>query len=525
MASDDRLCVIGIDAADDALVERWCAEGALPTLDRLRRTGTSVPLRHADALPSGAVWPTIYTGTHPGRHGIVHPLSIVPGTLKLQSVVPDACPEPPVWSLLAEAGARSIVVDVPFARLSRDPGSLHVVDWAAYERPRPARSWPSDLLAEVVRQVGPYPVQRDLSRNPAVNEAERWADHAQLVAGVAVKGAALRRLLTRHPWDFFMAIFTEAHAAGHHFWDLEFAPEGARSGRPSPHPLRDVYRAIDTELGRILDVLDLTTTTLVVLSGHGMGRNAGGWHLVEPFLRTAGLLMAPRPGAGSVLGRLRGACPAWIRRSVSRHLPDAIRTSMTQYWHLGGIDPRRTRAFALPSDQLGFVRINLAGREPEGPVRLDREYDALCRDLSASLRGLVDPGTGRPVVRNVFHADETFPGPERHRLPDLVVSWHDDAPIEAVRLEDGTLVAEPSPDARSGNHRPDGFAVVCGAGLPRGRATSGHLLDVAPTVLGHFGLEPRATMPGRSWLPSAPAADGVDARRPWSRSGRGAYDA
>jgi predicted AlkP superfamily phosphohydrolase/phosphomutase len=506
MAPSPRVCVIGIDAADEWLVDRWCTDGVLPTLDRLRRGGTWIPLRHAEANPSGSVWPTLYTGTHPGRHGIVHPLSLAPQTLRLDNIVPEACPEGPIWSQLAQAGLRSIVVDVPFAPLSRDPESFQIVDWAAYERPRAARGWPPSALAEVVSHAGAYPLPRDLSRNPPVTEAERWRDHAQLMAGVEVKGAALRWLARRRPWDLFMAIFTEAHAVGHHFWDRdrELDPRVRRQRGVPATPVRDVYQAIDQELAKLLDVLDLTTTMLLVISGHGMDRNVGGAHLIEPFLRSLGLLVAPPPHRSSALvGHLRRACPAWIRRSVSRHLPTAVRTSMSQYWLLGGIDRQRTRAFALPSDQLGFIRLNVAGREPEGPVAPTGEYEELCGAITGSLRRLVDADTGRPVVREVFHTDEIFPGPERQRLPDLLVSWNDDAPIEAVRSEGGRLIRERSLDPRSGNHRPDGFAIVCGAGLPPGRAAAGSLLDVAPTVLGTLGLEPTAVMPGRSWLPSA----------------------
>jgi predicted AlkP superfamily phosphohydrolase/phosphomutase len=497
MPATDRVCVLGIDAAEPHLVERWCGEGALPALDRLRRAGLWIPLRQNGAYPSGSVWPTVCTGTHPGQHGIVYPVGIVPGTLTLQSSVPAAYPEPPLWSRLAKAGARSIVVDVPFAPLSRDAETVQIVDWATYERPRPAQSWPHRTLPELVRETGEYPVQRDLGRDPAASEAERWRDHAALLAGVGVKGAALRWLVRHRPWDFFLAVFGEAHAAGHYFWDVK----RRAGGRATGDPLRDVYGAIDAEIGRFLDALDLTRTTLIVLSGHGMGRNGGGWHLVEPLLRSMGLLV-PAASAGSVLGRVRGACPDWLRRSVSRWLPPAVRTSMSEYWLLGGIDPRRTRAFALPSDQLGFVRINLVGREPGGTVDSGRPYADLCRTLDDTLRGLVDAETGRPVVRDIYHADTTFPGPARAQLPDLLVSWSEETFLDAVRRRDGVRIVRRSPDPRSGNHRPDGFAIVCSPGLPRGRAAAGHLLDVAPTVLGCFGLDPTASMTGRSWLPS-----------------------
>jgi predicted AlkP superfamily phosphohydrolase/phosphomutase len=498
MGSVSRVCVVGLDAVDEAMVESWCAEGALPALDRLRHSGVWIPLRHADAYPSASVWPTIYTGTPPGHHAIVYPVGIVPGTLALESVVPEASAEPPVWSRLSAAGLRSIVVDVPFAPLGPDKRTVQILDWGAYERPGPPRAWPPDALAGAIEHAGPYPLQRDLSRDPASTEAERRRDHASLVAGVAVKGAAVRWLLRHRPWDFFMANFTEAHAVGHHYWGVGPA---WRHGGPG-EAVQEVYRAIDVELARLLDVLDLTTTTLIVLSGHGMGRNFSGWHLMEPLLRRLGLLVSSPATPGSALARLRQACPARVRRVVSRWLPSRARVSMSQYWLLGSLDLRRTRAFALPSDQLGFVRLNVAGREPDGVVQPGGEYATICGDLAGSLRGLVDLETERPVVSRVFDADQTFPGPHRDRLPDLLVKWNEEATLEAVRAPGGQVTRERPRDPRSGNHRPEGFALVCGAGLPRSRAASGHLLDVTPTILASFGLEPAAAMPGRAWLPA-----------------------
>jgi predicted AlkP superfamily phosphohydrolase/phosphomutase len=506
MARPSRVCVIGVDAADPALVDRWCAEGALPTLDRLRRTATYVALDDATQFPSASVWPTLYSGTHPGHHGFVHPVAMRPGTTTLGTVVPDDAS--PVWSRLSSAGARSIVVDVPFAPLLDGLDGLQVLDWAAYERYSPPRSRPAALLAETVRRAGPYPVQRDLSRDPALGERELRRDHAQLLAGVAVKGAALRWMASHHPWDFFMAAFTEAHAVGHHFWHLEDG-RGPGHADGATHPIRDVYRAIDAELARFIDALDLTTTMLIVLSGHGMGRNASGWHLVDPLLRRLGLLAgAATRDRAALLRQLRTLCPAAMRRWVSRRLPHAVRTSVSGYWLASGIDRRRTRAFAVPSDQLGFVRVNVAGREPGGIVQGRAEYDEVCATIADALASLVDGTDGRPAVRAVFRTDETFPGPARDRLPDLLVCWNDDAALGAVREKDGTTIAAPSPDPRSGNHRPYGFAMIAGAGAGAGRPARGHLLDFAPTVLGAFGLERAPSMPGRSWLEPWPRERG-----------------
>jgi predicted AlkP superfamily phosphohydrolase/phosphomutase len=504
-----RVCVIGIDAADPGLIERWCDEGVLPTLAQLRRQGVWTTLAHAGEFTSGSVWPSLYTGTHPGRHGLFHSRHLVPRTWTLSWLVPEECAAPPLWAELDRRGLLAVIVDVPFAPSVEGSRGLQVFDWGTYERFRDPHSRPADVLPDLVRRLGPYPIAWDLSRNPPISRRDLRRAHAGLLRGAATKGAALRWLATHEPWDFFMGVFGETHAAGHYFWDLEKSvseTDGSGGNRGTgvgwSTPIRDVYRAVDAELGKFLEVLDPTTTMLMVLSGQGMGRNVNGRFLLQPVLRKLGLLVpvlgASRGSWG--LGRLRASCPLRIRRAVSRHLPRSVQTAMSNYWLTGSIDRTRTRAFVLPSDQVGFVRINVAGREPDGIVEPSLEYDEVCGGIAEALERLVHARTGQRVVKDIFRADRAFPGPQRYRLPDLLVSWTNEAPIEAVRSEElGTITAEGS-DPRSGNHRPQGFAILYGAGVERNRTGSGHILDVAPTILECLGLPPASFMEGRSWI-------------------------
>ncbi len=486
-----RVCVIGLDAADAGLVERWSRQGLLPTLAALAREGEWITLRHRGEIGSGAVWPSIYTGAHPGRHGLCHTVGLRPGTWTLEPMRPDAAPVPPLWAVLDAAGLRSVVVDVPLSPSTRPFRGGQIADWGTYERLGRPRSLPPALLDEVVARWGPYPGERDLSRNPPLGDRQLARARARLRAGVAAKGRMLRWLAAHRPWDFFFGVFGEPHAAGHYFWHLE-AP-GAASRPPDARggdtPVREIYRAVDAELGRIVETLDLATTAVLVVSGQGMGPNGGAAHLLGPVLAALGLQVPPAGARRGLVRRLRDACPAGLRTAVSGCLPRGVRTSMSGYWLADSADTARSRAVALPTDQLGRVRVNLAGREPAGLVAPGREYDELCAAIAGALERLVDPRTGRPVVREVFHTDRTFPGPESHRLPDLYVRWHDgDGPVEAVWSEEVGTVAGRWTDPRSGNHHPEGFAILFGAGARRGRRTDGHLLDVAPTVLDWLGL-------------------------------------
>ena len=102
--------------------------------------------------------------------------------------------------------------------------------------------------------------------------------------------------------------FGEPHGAGHYLWHVEDAdyptyPSGGCAGMP--HPIRDVYVAVDHAIGEILDAAD-DRTTVIVTSGDGMGPNYSGCHLMPddaqshgPVLRASGQRddgAAPRPG-------------------------------------------------------------------------------------------------------------------------------------------------------------------------------------------------------------------------------------
>jgi predicted AlkP superfamily phosphohydrolase/phosphomutase len=170
------------------------------------------------------------------------------------------------------------------------------------------------------------------------------------------------------------------------------------------------------------------------------------------------------------------------------------------------IDWSKTRAFTLPSDLEGCIRINLKGREPQGIVEPGREYRELCEEIRARLVGLQDPNTGVPAARRVWVRNEIYPGERQEQLPDLIVTWNDAAPFKSLAAPDiGTIEGETA-DLRPGTHSPYGFLLAVGAGLPQGQQARGHLVDVAPTVMELLGLSVPAGLDGRLLKPFMSAA-------------------
>jgi predicted AlkP superfamily phosphohydrolase/phosphomutase len=172
------------------------------------------------------------------------------------------------------------------------------------------------------------------------------------------------------------------------------------------------------------------------------------------------------------------------------------------------IDWSRTRAFTLPTDLEGCIRINLKGREPQGIVEPGAQYIDLCEEIRARLEELSNPANGACAVREVWVRDEVFSGARQEHLPDLMVTWNDALPFAALASPHIGLVEGASPDPRTGTHSPEGFLLAAGPGIPPHYQGDGHLLDVAPTVLRLLGIEPPAEMHGRpltAFIPVEPS--------------------
>jgi len=69
---------------------------------------------------------------------------------------------------------------------------------------------------------------------------------------------------------------------------------------------------------------------------------------------------------------------------------------------------RWSRAFCIPNDYTGAIRINLKGREPNGIVEPGREYDDLCDELVSEIDNLVNPDTGKRMVSEVLRISEAL---------------------------------------------------------------------------------------------------------------------
>ncbi len=499
MTTGGRILVIGLELGDGRLLHEWAKAGQLPTLAALIGRGTWGWLETTAGQLHVSAWPSIYTGVGPGEHGVYFTFQPAPGVQGYQRFHEGLYGRPTFWRLLDQAGRRCTVFDAPYTHPEAGFAGIQLFDWGTWAHYLAPQAMPKATLGELERACGKYPLgleANDLGLRP-LDPADT---QRRLIAAIRHKAKAACWLMGRQPFDLYLAVFGETHVAAHYCW----SPAGEQSR------LLPIYAELDRALAQLIEAAG-PGTTVFVLSGDAVARNHAGWHLLPDVLARLGHFASaetapPKTNAPEArrsfdpVRALRDLLPKDLRKALARQLPTGLRDKLAQRVDTATYDWARTRAYCLPTDLEGCIRINLKGREPEGTVEPGADCEALLEDLASALGELTDPATGRRVVREVLFIDREFPGSRRDWLPDLVVTWDPAAPITALASARVGVVSGASPDPRPGTHAGPGFVLMHGPGVGAGQVLDdGHILDLAPTILERLGVAPPEHMTGRRW--------------------------
>ncbi len=500
--------VLGIDAASPELLERWAREGALPTLRRLLGRAAVARTRGIEGFFVGSTWPSLSTGVGPARHGIHYLAQLRPGTYDYERIAerPERCA--PFWVTASRAGRRVGILDVPLSRPADDLNGIQTVEWGGHDSLYGFRARPEELAREIERDVGLHP-QSGSCDAPRRTARDYAAFVDRLVRGAEAKGRLTRALLARGGWDLFVQVFTEAHCVGHQCWhlhDVSHPNHDPELAGAVGDPLLRVYRAIDAAIGVIL--ADAGDAIVLLVVAHGMRHQYGAQLLLPELLARLGVAapavaQARAPGVGAALRAVGRGLPPGVRarlRPVVRRLrPDGAGDGLPRL----PVDPERSLCFPVSNGlPVGAIRLNLAGREPAGRLAV-AEAERFCERLAADFAALRRPDTGERLVRRVVRTSDLHAGGRLDELPDLLVEWSDQGPLatsetgpaEAAVVRaasDRVGVVEAVNDwGRTGEHRPGGLVAGLGPRIAPARLDEVDLLDLAPTILGILGIEPR----------------------------------
>lgn len=502
---------LGIDAGNPTLVRRWAAEGHLPNFARALTRGATAEVHHEPGLYVGAVWPTTLTGVGVDRHGCYTGIRPAPFSYDYIAAGPEA---EPFWVDVAGSGRRIAVVDPPFFGATPGLDGVQIIEWGCHDRYYGPHSEPPDALDLVVREVGRHPIgmvdhAEGLERYAPcdwmhLTGRTRTAD--DVAALVDTLGSALahrerlgKHLLDQGPFDLLVEVVGETHCAGHHLWSAHDPDhpdhDPALLERFGGDPLLDVYRQVDRHLGRHLDAAG--DATVFVFLSHGMRSHFDGTLLLDEILWRLDQAYrgAPTPWIGTASARyadLLRRVPAPGRPAMRSLLGPLARRRLA-----GRAAPSPSTPIPSPAERLwyplenntvsGAVRFNRVGREPSGLVGTAMRAHAE-RWLAEELAQLVNIDTGARVVDEVLASDRLYARRLDDSLPDLLVEWVRDHPIERVWSPTIGVVARPYDGVRTGDHDGRGELIVLGEGIEPGRRPAIRPVDVAPTVAAAAGV-------------------------------------
>lgn len=337
------------------------------------------------------------------------------------------------------------------------------------EKPAMPISHPSFYATYLAKRIGPYSTLGLAEDTWALNEGvTNDATFLQQTYDIdREREAMLFTALDRLGQGALICVFDATDRIQHMFWRyLEKDHPAARGREPAEHrdAIRELYRHNDALIGRVIERLD-RDDVLMVISDHGFssfrrGVNLNSWLCREGYL---------------VLEKGADGCAEWLR----------------------GVDWHATKAYCLG---LTGMFLNLKGREQRGTVVPGPEAAALKAEIMRKLGGLRDDETGEVAIREVFDTGVLYSGPYLENAPDLLIGYNAGCRASwdcATGVVAGP-VFEDNVKPWSGDHCIDPRLVPGVFFCNRHVETADPaLIDIAPTALALFGIDPPAYMDGR----------------------------
>lgn len=234
-----------------------------------------------------------------------------------------------------------------------------------------------------------------------------------------------------------------------------------------PEVMEQLYTKMDDLVGKVVEKLD-KKDVLIIMSDHGIksfrrGINMNSWLYLNGYL---------------ALKEGKQQSEEWFKDVA---------------WE-------KTKAYGLG---LGGIYLNIKDREAQGTVSPGEEAKALKNDIIAKLNGLKDEENGQTAINTVFDRDDLPPGPYKENCPDLIVGYNEGYRVswDSVTGKVNEVLFEDNTKAWSGDHCIDPRIVpgifFCNRKI---NTDSPAIIDIAPTILNLFGLEPPKHMDGRNLI-------------------------
>ena len=274
MQQGPRVAVIGLDCGTPQLLFGDLA-AEVPNISKLMAEGMHGDLASITPPITVPAWACSMTGKTPGELGIYGFRNRKDTSYEGLAIAHSgAIKAPAVWDTLGKDGKSSLLIGVPpgFPPPKEFPG------WrvGCFLTPPSADhyAYPLELEVEIEEELGgkgeyifDIPNFRKQGMEFVLDQVFKMTERRFKVA---------RRLVKDKPWDFFMLVEMGMDRLHHVFWHY-FDPKHPlyKPGNPFEDAFQRYYRALDDEVGALMELLPEDAIT-IVMSDHGARPMMGG---------------------------------------------------------------------------------------------------------------------------------------------------------------------------------------------------------------------------------------------------------
>ncbi|MFM7131017.1 MAG: alkaline phosphatase family protein, partial [bacterium] len=461
--------------------------GLLPNLAAVLASSSRGTLYTSDPATTAVAWAGMLTGQTPARHGIYDTECVRPGSRLVAPADHRSLTAEHLWHLLSQAGREILSIHTPIVHSSSGISGLVV---GGSDSPNSSAAWhgPDRLVKQLRRELPGFPKHSIWKKRPAATEelallvrrTEQYFD--QLGALVARAGEAVS-------WSVLAVHLQELDGFLHRMWpELEVDESASELARPEWLGLvRQVLHRLDHFIGTLAGLAQAKGAGLMVVSDHGFTRCRAVVN-VNGILRIHGIQRGQGVASRLLSGSRRAASRAenWLgRRLLGTNFGRPIHLAMR-------CDATRSLAFA-PFGRLSGL-IYLSEKASGNQSQAERLVD----EIAEIFKLIADPETSQPIFSNVITVSKRWGIDTRARGWPEIIAVPADGYHPLARWPGNGLARIQAVDSNlPGTHSKTGIVALSGPGIEPGQPISGHVHDVAPTILKWLGLPEISRAAGR----------------------------
>lgn len=510
-----KVLVIGLDGATPDLLMQWIKEGKLPTFANIAKDGVMGRLKSTIPPLTCPAWLSFATGKSPGQLGIYDFFDRKPGTYEIRYGANfQFLKSKYFWDVPCEKGKNVGIFNVPTIFPPRKVKGFIVSGWPIPEGA--TFTYPRDLGEKLSKYAGKM---AHSERTIALATWRWYSTEDTFLKGLYRvadwEAKATKFLMNNYNWDVFVTVFSGIDPLQHFFWkhiDPNHPLHNPKRARRYGGEILRFYQKMDHLLGELLNNVD-DDTNVVIMSDHGAGPfynlfNVNDWLRKRGYLKIREevkrlplnrlFVFLPKREkfdllikSANTIGLLKIYSLITDRSSIFSALAKRARSLLdvipANYRSLEEVDVNwsSTKAYSFGVGEAGRIYINLKGREPQGIVKLGKEYEELRNRLIEELKNTVDPKTGKKIAMDVFKKEEVYAGEYLDQAPDIVFFMNKETTrIDCTLGHDGFFTHDLSSRHDNCGHKIHGILLMRGPEIKKGEEIShAEIVDLAPTIL------------------------------------------